>query len=371
MNNVLIIAGEQSGDIHGAALMREMKAIESSIVFTGIGGDNMIAEGLKPVQHIKDMAFLGFTEVVKHLPFIISVQKQLLKLVNEKKIKKVILIDYPGFNLSIAKKLKKLGVTIFYYIAPQIWAWGKRRIKKIKKYIDKMIVVFPFEKDFYTNAGVAVEYVGHPIIDRLASFQFESRESFYANYKLDTAKDILLVMPGSRKHEISKIFPEVIKAASELTKRYNLQVVVACSENIDKNAFDSYRAYEFKVIRNESYNLLKLSKFGIIKSGTSTMEAALIGIPFVVVYSTSAITYLIGKLLVKLSSIAMPNIIAGRTIIKEFIQNNLTSEKLTKYIDEFISNKEQEVKFLRDLEIVKEKLGQKSAPKLAAEIICS
>jgi lipid-A-disaccharide synthase len=371
LENILIIAGEQSGDIHGAALMQEMKKIDNSLTFIGIGGDNMIAEGLNALQHIKNMAFLGFTEVVKHLPFIISVQNELLKTAKQKEIKKVILIDYPGFNLSIARKLKKFGVEIFYYIAPQIWAWGKRRIKKIKKYITKMIVVFPFEKEFYENAGVKVEYVGHPLVDRLDKFNFCSRDNFFQKYGLDSEKDILLIMPGSRKHEIKKIFPEVISAASVLSIDNNFQIVVACSENINEEIFNSFNDIKFKVIKNESYNLLNLSKFGIIKSGTSTMEAALIGLPFVTVYSTSSVTYWIGKNLVKLRSIAMPNILADKMIIKEFIQNDLSSKNLISHINSFLNDNRKIEELKTELKKIKETLGYKSAPRLAAQIICS
>ncbi len=234
-----------------------------------------------------------------------------------------------------------------------------------------MIVVFPFEKKFYSDAGVEVEYVGHPLIDRLRTFSFADKEMFCSQYNLAPNKEILLIMPGSRDHEIAKIFPEAIKAAERIAKEHNFQIVVACPENIDEKVFENYRETEFKVISNQSYNLLKLSSFGIIKSGTSTMEAAVIGLPFVVVYSTSALTYWIGKSLVKLNSIAMPNIIAGKQIIKEFIQNDLTKDKLYGYISLLLMNKERIFTLKKELENVKDELGQKSAPKLAAEIICS
>ena len=371
MSTILIIAGEASGDIHGAALMSKIKAIDKLAEFTGIGGGRMIDEGLNAKYHIKDMAFLGFVEVVKHLPFIRKVQTDIIEEVKRKDIKKVVLIDYPGFNLNIAKKLKQLGVKIFYYISPQIWAWGNRRIKKIRRRIDKMIVVFPFEEKFYKESGIDVEFVGHPLIERISEFNFDDRTIFITKNKLNPKKDILLLMPGSRRHEIEKIFPETIKAADKLAKEFGYQVVVACPENIEESIFDKYPDYKFTIIKNESYNLFKHAKFGIIKSGTSTMEAAIIGLPFTVVYATSQLTYLIGKTLVNVKNIAMPNIIAGKEIVKEFIQNDLTAEKLFNHIKILVSSPAAIESMKSDLTNVKEKLGNRSASELAAKIICA
>ena len=371
MNNILILAGEASGDIHGAALIHEMKKCDSALQFTGIGGDRMLEEGFHAKYHIKDMAFLGFAEVIKHLPFIKQVQATILKEVRNKGIQKAVLIDYPGFNLSMAKKLKKLGVKIFYYISPQIWAWGKRRITKIKKYIDKMIVVFPFEEEFYKNEGVDVEFVGHPLIQRMGNYNFTTREEFIAKNNLDPEKEILLLMPGSRKHEIDKIFSESIKAAKLIADQYNLQIVVACPGNIDESVFKKYDHESFKVVKNQSYDLFRHAKFGIIKSGTSTMEAAILGLPFVVVYATSALTYLIGKTLINLPNIAMPNIISGKEIVKEFIQSDMKADKIYNYVKDLMNSSSRLKELKNNLISVKDRLGNKSASELAAKTICS
>ncbi len=371
MNNILILAGEASGDIHGAALIHEMKKCDSTLVFTGIGGDRMLEEGFHAQYHIKDMAFLGFAEVVKHLPFIKKVQSAILNDVRKKGITKAVLIDYPGFNLNMAKKLKKLGVKIFYYISPQIWAWGKRRIAKIKKYIDKMIVVFPFEEEFYKRAGVDVEFVGHPLVQRIGTYTFVVRNEFIEKNNLDPDKEILLLMPGSRKHEIDKIFSESINAAKLLADEYNLQIVVACPGNIDESVFYKYSEIDFKVVKNQSYDLFKHARFGIIKSGTSTMEAAIIGLPFVVVYATSTLTYLIGKTLVSVPNIAMPNIISGKEIIKEFIQTDMDADNIYNYVKALMNNSDRLQELKNNLMSVKDKLGNKSASELAAKTICS
>ena len=296
----MIIAGEVSGDLHGSALINSIKQVDAEIELTGIGGNLMQQAGMDLIYHIRDMAFLGFTEVVKHLPFIKKVQKDLLNLVKEEKIKRVVLIDYPGFNLNIAPKLKELGVEIFYYISPQIWAWGQGRIKKIKKFIDKMIVLFPFEKEFYANAGVDVEYVGHPLVERIAEYNFLTKDELNRKLGLNTDKEILLVMPGSRTQEVERIFPEVIKGAARIADKFKMHIVVSCSENIDQKTLHKLAGeLKFTVSQGFNYDLLTHSKFGIIKSGTSTLETGLLQLPSLVVYKTGELTFRIGKTLAK------------------------------------------------------------------------
>ncbi|MBN1300935.1 MAG: lipid-A-disaccharide synthase [Melioribacteraceae bacterium] len=371
MSKILIIAGEASGDIHGASLMYEMIRIDAELEFFGVGGDNMIEAGLKASFHTKDMAFLGFTEVVRHMPFIIKVQKHILALVKENNIKKAVLIDYPGFNLNLAKKLKKIGVKIFYYISPQIWAWGKHRIKKIKNRVDKMLVVFPFEEVFYRNEGVDTEFVGHPLIARLEKHQYRSRDNFFSDNNLEPGKKILLIMPGSRKHEIEKIFASVLNGAYKASEQFNMQIVVACANNIDESIFNNYDTNKFRVLKNQTYDLIRHSEFGIIKSGTSTMEASLIGLPFAVAYATTKLTYLIGRFLVNITSIAMPNIIAGKKVVKEFIQSDLTPENIYRYLNFVFNNQEEIEKIKAELQNIKRILGKKIPADLAAKIICS
>ena len=367
---ILIISGEESGEMHGASLVVELKRKDKNIEVFGVGGDKMIAAGVNTSFHIKDMAFLGIAEIIKHLPFIRKVEKELLQLVEDEGIKTAVLIDYPGFNLRIAKKLRKKGVHIIYYISPQIWAWGKGRIKKIKKLINKMIVVFPFEKELYDNAGIPVEYVGHPLIERIDSYNFMNRDDFFNEYNLESNKEILLLMPGSRKHEIEKLLPELLKAADRLAKEFDYQIVLACSENLDESYLSEFVSNkEIKIVKGKTYELLKYSKFGIIKSDTSTLEAAIFSLPFVVVYSTSRLTYFLGKSLVKIKNIAMPNIIAGKDVVKEFIQDEVNSTNIFNYCKSLINNSDEIEKLEQNLNDVKIKLGESGASEKAAEII--
>ena len=316
------------------------------------------------------MAFLGFVEVVKHIPFIKKVQSELIELIKEKKIDTVVLIDYPGFNLNIAEKLKKLNVKIVYYISPQIWAWGKNRIDKIKRLINKMIVVFPFEQEIYSKAGVDVDYVGHPLMEIIDNHKYLSKEDLFKEYQLDSAKDILLIMPGSRKHEVEKIFPESIKAAEKIINDYNMQIVVSASQNISEEfLFKIAKRRNFKVIKGHTYDLMKYSKFGIIKSGTSTLEAAIFELPMVIVYKISGLTYRIVKNLIKVKNIGMANIILNEQVVPELIQNDVSHKNIYEKSKEILSNPELYKSIKQKLGLVKEKLGDNGASKKAAQII--
>ncbi len=368
--NLLIIAGEISGDLHGASLVKELKKLDPEINIFGIGGDKMKVAGMQLSYHINRMAFLGFAEVVKHIPFIKKVQQDLLEIVKTKKIATVVLIDYPGFNLSIAKKFKKLKIKIVYYISPQIWAWGRGRINKIKKLVNKMLVVFPFEEKLYSDHDIRVEFVGHPLLERLKEFDFLSREELFEKYGLNKDKEILLILPGSRDHEVKQIFPEVIKAADKVSKEFNLQIVTACSSNIDENIFNRISVIKnFKVIKDDTYNLLKNSKFGIVKSGTSTLEAGLFQLPMVIVYKTSNLTYWIGKCLIKVKNIGMANIISGENVVPELIQGQVSENNIFNECKKILADKILYNEIKRKLSLIKDKLGVEGASVRAAKSI--
>lgn len=363
----MIIAGEISGDLHGASLVEELKKINPSINISGIGGDRMKNAGMKLLYHIHDMAFLGFVEVIKHLPFIKKVQRGMINFVKENNIRNVVLIDYPGFNLSIAKKLKALNVNIIYYISPQVWAWGAGRIKKIKKLVDKMIVVFPFEEDMYKREGMNVEFVGHPLIERINAYNFLSKEELYKKLNLEKGKEILLLLPGSRQNEVKEIFSETISAAAKLAENFKMQVVVACSENISEDLlFTLTENRSFKIAKGFNYDLMKYAKFGIIKSGTSTLEAGIMSLPMIIVYKTSFITYLIGKSLVKLKHIGMANIISNDSVVPELIQDKVKSGIIYTESSKILTDESRYSDIKNKLGRIKEKLGGEGASKKAA-----
>lgn len=367
---MLIIAGEVSGDMHGAALIKQIKKLDQGIKFFGLGGNLMKNEGVYLLYHINQLAFLGFVEVIKHIPFVKQVQAELIDLVRGRNIDTAVLIDYPGFNLDIAKKLKKLNVKIIYYISPQIWAWGSNRINKIKELVDKMIVVFPFEKQIYDDAGVDVEYVGHPLMEILRDYKFTDKPELFRENELDPNKEILLVMPGSRKQEVEKIFPPSIKAAEKIAQEFNMQVVVNVSPNIgERFLLKTTNKRNFKVVRGYTYDLMKHSKFGIIKSGTSTLEAAVFQLPMVIVYSTSWPTYFIGRSLIKVDSIGMANIILGEKVVPELVQHHASQKAIYEQSKEILSDQTRYNSIREKLGEIKEKLGKSGASEKAAQII--
>lgn len=377
--NILIIAGEVSGDLHGASLIRELKKLDSSLKIFGIGGDKMQAAGMELIYHIDKMAFLGFVEVVKHLPFIKKVQRDLINEVKKRKVREVVLIDYPGFNLNLAKKLKKLEpalsagrIELIYYITPQVWAWGKGRVNKIKKLFSKVLVVFPFEEKFFTSKNVNAEFVGHPLIQEIGCYEFISRNLLDKKFNLDPGKEILLILPGSRKQEVKSIFPEAIKAAHKLSEEFNMQIVVACSSSIDEKVFNGLTDQKnFKVVKDHTYDLLKHAKFGIVKSGTSTLEAGLMELPMIIIYKTSLLTYKIGKSLVKIKNIGMANIILDEQVVPELIQNDANAENIYDEAKNILSDDELLKLTKIKLRRIKKVLGDKNAPQNAAKIIYS
>ena len=372
--NVLIIAGEVSGDLHGASLIRKLKKLDSSLKIFGIGGDKMQAEGMELIYHIDKMAFLGFVEVIKHLPFIKKVQRDIIDEIKKRKVSEIVLIDYPGFNLNLAKKLKhlELELKLIYYITPQVWAWGKGRVNKIKELFNKVLVVFPFEEKFFKSKNVNAEFVGHPLIQEINSYKFLTRDQLNKKFDLDPAKEILLILPGSRKQEVESIFPEAIKAAHKLSDEFNLQIVVACSSSIDDKVFYGLTDQKnFKVIKDHTYDLLKHSKFGIVKSGTSTLEAGLMELPMVILYKTSMLTYIIGKSLVQIKNIGMANIVLDEQVVPELIQNEANAENIYATAKNILSNNALLNQTKLKLRRIKEILGDKNAPQNAAKIIYS
>jgi lipid-A-disaccharide synthase len=274
-----------------------------------------------------------------------------------KNIKTIVLIDYPGFNLDFAEKVKSLGTKIVYFISPQVWAWGAGRIKKIKKLVDKMLVVFPFEEELYKSYEVNVEFIGHPLAERVNEYKFLDRSTLNKNFNLDPSKDILLLMPGSRIHEVERIFPESIEASLKLSGEFNMQTVVVCSENMDEEIFQRFPGKNgYKIIKGFTYDLMKHAKFGIVKSGTSTLEAGIFKLPIVIVYKTNYLTYLIGRQLVKLKNIGLVNIVAGEKIVPELVQKKMNAHSVYMEARQILSSPDMYNSIKEKLGVVKERV---------------
>ena len=289
--NIFILAGEPSGDEYGAKLMQNLMTQESDVNFVGIGGALMQKQGLKSIVPLEKMSVMGFFEIIKTLPFFLKLEKNILKLITEKKPDKIILIDYPGLNLRLAPKIKSLiNTQIFYYISPQLWAWKENRIEIIKKHIDKMIVIFEFEKKWYQKRNVDVEYVGHPFLDIWKKGQ---TSSIIKKYNLDIDKPILTLFPGSRQQELKKHLDLFIRAALQIkTNMPGLQILLGLHSNIQltQNIDDS-----ITVIQDEPLKALEVAHSAIVASGTATLQAAIMNTPAIVVYKMNSMSWFLAK----------------------------------------------------------------------------
>jgi lipid-A-disaccharide synthase len=357
LRRVLMIAGEASGDLHGSGIVRELKRRQPQIDVFGIGGDKMQGEGMDLIFHITGLAFMGFVEVVRNLPTIRRVERRMRELLDSRRPDVVVLIDYPGFNLRFARQARQRGIPVLYFISPQVWAWNMRRVKKMKRYVDSMKVVFPFEVEIYRKENIDVEFVGHPLAETLEAPC--SREEFFRTHGLDARRKVLGLFPGSRMQEIEKILPVMLAAADELRKRYDLQVAVGVAPNLGAASIAPYlQAFPSVVaLEHATHDLMCWSDAAIVTSGTATLETGWFGTPMVVVYRTSPVTFFIGRLLVDVPYIGLVNIVAGKKVVPEFIQHDMTAENLIRAIEKLLEDPSYAENVRRELGVVRQKLG--------------
>jgi len=329
-----IIAGEASGDLYGSNLVKELRLKDSKADIRAWGGDLMKKQGVDLVKHYKDHNYMGFLEVIRNLGTIlknISFCKQDIKAFSPDAL---ILIDFPGFNMRIAKYFYQYSFPVLYYIAPQVWAWKENRVEAIKKYVDKLYVILPFEKEFLKKHGVESNYMGHPLLEHILNFKDKesvSKSKFVEEHGLEVEKPIISLLPGSRKQEIEKKLPVMLRAVSSFSKDFN--IVIAGMENF-KNLYREITSNSnAKVICNDTYNLLNNSNIALVTSGTATLETAFFNVPQIVCYKTSWLSYIIAKSLVKIKYISLVNLIMDDEVVKELIQNDLSYFKLTKELN--------------------------------------
>ena len=368
VTKVMMIAGEASGDLHGAGIVRQLKAMHHTLEVFGVGGDKMKAEGMNLVYHVSELSVMGFTEVAKQLPRIYSVERALTEILKFKKPDVVVLIDYPGFNMRFAKIAKQNGVPVVYYISPQVWAWRKSRIKKMKGIVDKMLVVFPFEVELYKEEGIDAEFVGHPLLEVLKP-QLE-RDGFFKRYSLDPNKKVLGLLPGSRLQEIERIFPAMLSAARKVSAQTDAQIVVGVAPTLEEKYFSTmYNVNGVKLVKGATYELMSYADVALVTSGTATLETACLETPFVVVYKTSWTTYLIGRLFVQIKNIGLVNIVAGKQIVPEYIQHRATAANLARAVRTLLNDKDAVQTMKTELANIKAKLGEHGASQKVAERI--
>ena len=361
-----IIAGEASGDLHGSNLIGEMQKLDKDANFRCWGGDLMLSKGANIVKHYRDLAFMGFLEVVTNLRIIFKNIEFCKSDIIAYKPDLLILIDYPGFNLRIAEFAHVNNIKVVYYISPQIWAWKQSRVVKIRENVDKMLVILPFEKEFYNKFNYAVDFVGHPLLDAIGR-NTESDQFFRKNNSLNEKK-IIALLPGSRKQEISVMLPLMLEAVSTF-KDY--QVVVAGAPSIQQSFYDQFMNRNERLVQNQTYELLKQTEAALVTSGTATLETALFEVPEVVCYKGNLFSYYIAKKLIKVKYISLVNLIMDRLIVKELIQKELNIKSIRIELSRLLENQEYRKEMVTAFRSLKDKLGGQGASKRAAALICS
>lgn len=363
-----IIAGEPSGDLHASNFMKELKVLDAHAEFCFLGGDLMEAVAMrKPTIHIKQMAFMGFIDVAKNISKIKQNFNKVKSDIEAYKPDVVILVDYPGFNLRMAKWAKLKGLKVFFYVSPTVWAWKEGRVEIIKKYVDKLFVILPFEKAFYKKHNYDVDFVGHPLLDAVEYRKktMLSKADFLANNKLSD-KPIVAILPGSRKQEINYMFDMMLEIVDDFK---NYQFVIAGTENLPISVYDKAKAKNISVVFNQTYELMQYAVAGVIKSGTSTLESALFDLPEVVCYKGGSVSFFIAKSLINTKYISLPNLIMDKPVVKELIQNDMTVENIKAELTKLLTNDSYRQTILNDYKELKTQLGGIGASKRVANEI--
>lgn len=371
MHKIMFSAGEVSGDLHGASLAAAIKRIEPDARLFGFGGPQMQAAGVDICCNMQDYNVMGFWEVLKNLRRMFKLRDHLLKIIEAEKPDVLVLIDYPDFNWRLAAKAKKLGVPIFSYIPPSAWAWRKGRAKPVAKIADQIAAIFPFETRVYEEAGAKIKFVGNPLVDTVKPSLTPTAAAEY--FDIDLKKNNVLLLPGSRKQEIEIILPEILKVAKALAaKKPETAFFLPAAPGISlprlQSIIDSF-GVEVKIKTDHTYDLMSICDFAIATSGTVTLEAALLGLPSVILYKMSPVSYFIGNLLVHLPNFSLPNIIAGQRILPEFLQDEIQTEAVVAETEKFFKGSAQAELVKEQLKQIRQKLGEPDAALRVARLI--
>lgn len=359
-----IIAGEESGDLHGARLVESIRRRQDNINFIGFGGDQMRKAGVELLEHSDNLAVIGFTEVLKHLSFFRELMDNTVEKISKLRPERIILIDYPGFNLRLIKKISRLGIPITYFILPQVWAWKEKRVKILQKHIDQALCIFPFEEKWFLERGVPASYVGHPFSEGLPASL--SRQDFYIKHGLSENEKLLVLFPGSRQQEVDRHWPYFLAAAQKITKNFpNTRIVVGKAPAVDLNPLPD----DVVVEKDDPRLAMKYGQAVLVASGTATLEAAVQNIPAVVGYRLSPLSFLLVRLLVKVKFASMVNLIAGRKVVPELLQNNFTSTNLYREAAPLMEDSGQRQAILDGMKEVRSALGEPGAYDRAAALI--
>ncbi len=359
-----IIAGEPSGDLHGARLIAAMKKLSPEIRFVGHGGDKMQKEGLEILYHIDQLSVMGFSEIIKHLPFFIKALITTIENIATTNPVRIILIDYPGFNLLLAKKCSHLSIPISYFVLPQLWAWREKRIKIFQRHIDQSLCIFPFEQSWFEKRGVYTNYVGHPFTETPAPKL--SKSEFYQKHGINEKKKILILIPGSRQQEVDKMLPVYYNSAIKIQESTDIEIMVAKAPGVSLPQTAGCYVEE-----KDIYGAMAHSTVAITTSGTAALECAVLDTPQVVCYKLSRLSGLIAKHMNRAAFISMPNIIAEKQLVNEFVQNEVNVNNITKTIIPLLTDTTERKRMLQGFEQIRRSLGLPGAYDRAAEAIIS
>ncbi len=368
---VLIVAGEASADIHGANLVQAMKRLNPGLEFRGIGGENMAQAGVETLFSASDMAVVGVTEFFSRLRTILSASNRLKFLLKTGQPDLLILLDYPGFNIHLAGIAKRFRIPVLYYISPQVWAWRRGRIRKIVRRVDRMAVILPFEKEFYSHAPMKVDYVGHPLLDECPS-PCRKTGGMISGMEMGPGRPVVGMLPGSRKEEIRNLLPVMVETAEILASGYpHLQCVLPLAPGISPDFVHPLTAHagvKINFFQGNIYEALRGCDVALVASGTATLETAIMGVPMVIVYRVSTVTYWIARMAVQVPYIGLVNLVAGEKVVPELIQGDVTAEKLADEARAILDNDEIRERMKENLGFVKEKLGRGGASERTARI---
>lgn len=372
---LFVLAGELSGDMHAAGVITELLKTRPELKVFGIGGEKLRTLGAELLYDTAQMSIMGFIDVLKHAGFLRRVIRELKEAVRREKPQAAFLVDYPGMNLMMARFFHQLGIPVIYYISPQVWAWKEGRVKAIRRDVDRLLVIFDFEVEFFRRHGIKAEFVGHPVIEQLAELSLPSRELFVQKHNL--APDTLLIglLPGSRKQEIAHILPEMLKAARLLSQNYRVVFLFGRAPHLDDGVYHAWSAYpDLAVINCSAYEVMQYSDLALVTSGTATLESLCFGVPMIVVYRTGWLNYLIGRQLVKLTSISLANIVAkglgsSERAVPELIQHEASGTEIYQIACTILDDPEKASTMRRELLAARERLASDSPSHKIAAIL--
>jgi lipid-A-disaccharide synthase len=355
-----IIAGEASGDLHAAEVLRELKRLDPGMEAFGIGGDLLAAEGMRLLHHAREMGIVGLFNVLRHLRMFRRIYDETIAEIARQRPDAVLLVDYPGFNLRMARRCKELGLRVVYYISPQLWAWRRGRVKQVAKYVDKMIVIFPFEETFYREHGIDAAYVGHPIIEEIGDIARPAKRH-------DVTRIALL--PGSRHAEVAALLPAMLDAVDVLAKERTIDAYVVQAPTIPRALIDRFAAgRQVRVVAHGNAESIAAADVALSSSGTATLECAVLGTPGIVMYRLSWANYWLGKLVVTIPHFGLINIVAGKQIVPELIQGHVNGERIAAETRKLLEPANY-ARAIEELAVVRSKLGDAGAARRAAEEI--